>query len=998
MRNTLNSCRRWFLAVAVLFFCLGEAQAGLVGETLSEMGLDEQVQNAGDALYNSATAAAIGGERGAAAGRGITGALGDLTLNSGKITCSLWIIQLRSHFRNLVSTAERARATGADDAEIARLDDLIAKTQDFALKLEAACTRVGWLTDPPSEEWKTLNRLKNAVGLGPSPAAPPDTPAPPPPPAPEPWPEGWNAADVHCRNTCSGIFEAYANALAGSRNKHSEAEALRRGALADATRKEAQAQRNLDESRQIRNNRPSNIRRDERQLEEAQTGTREVQGRIERIAAEGDALAARAQELLERLKECVKGCRKQIKDMAGVDATRIDTYFTNRVREGGSAQDAQRYTTLSGATEERKSRMADKSAKADRVKDGSKQARKDSPPAKDAVAKPGVAVSKDGDPPAKVGDPPKPPREKMGGGMTQIDPEPPRESILDSLDDANFRRAPAPAAAPVAACPDCVSHARRVAEQQAELKRESAVLDRMRKDYADVTVNQDRRVPEAPAAIQAKMELVAQAEANIRRQAQKVEGLERGIDIVRRQLEACNKTSCAQPPPAQGGAAVAVPDRTGAHVTRCSVCNHMGGRLGEIERERKAKQAERDRLSQEAQAIFRRGLEGKHQPDDDAQIQQRDRRMDVLDKEINALNGQTERLEREMQECERTACPPPKAEDGRKDAAVRKGDPVGPAGGGAGGGGGCYFQPVKPVTIGPREQFGYGDEQKAGEVGKAALSILGGFLGGRGGGERSSGPVSPPGGDKPRLADDPIRDKQTFTDAQTGTAIRVGGQYRPDGKLLVSVDVDKAEDKGVVHQATMERLQPQPDGSCRAQVAEPVEWLHFEIWEDWWAKIRIQRYESVDGGPWRKTHDTGWRDWGSGSRLLESGMMSADQIPRTAWGSMGADRAFGGPRSAGAVFDPGKPLITGQPAGAERLVVHVTQPGKDPVTTIPFTLYPTYGADGKVSYGNTAPDLRTKLPMGGGMQRIDPPATDAAPRESILDSIDSGVGKTPLAK
>jgi hypothetical protein len=154
----------------------------------------------------------------------------------------------------------------------------------------------------------------------------------------------------------------------------------------------------------------------------------------------------------------------------------------------------------------------------------------------------------------------------------------------------------------------------------------------------------------------------------------------------------------------------------------------------------------------------------------------------------------------------------------------------------------------------------------------------------------------------------------------------------------------------------------------------------------------------VDGGPWRKTHDTGWRDWGSGSRLLESGMMSADQIPRTAWGSMGADRAFGGPRSAGAVFDPGKPLITGQPAGAERLVVHVTQPGKDPVTTIPFTLYPTYGADGKVSYGNTAPDLRTKLPMGGGMQRIDPPATDAAPRESILDSIDSGVGKTPLAK
>lgn len=895
MRNTLNLCRGLLFSVIVSFVCAGEAQAGLVGESLAEMGLDEQTQNAGEALYNSAAAAAIGGERGAAAGRGITGALGELTLNSGKITCSLWIIQLRSHFRNLVLSAERARATGADDAEIARLDDLVAKTQDFALKLEAACTRVGWLTDPPAEEWKTTNRLKNALGMGASAGGASETQAPPPPPAP--LPEGWNVADVHCRNLCSGIFEAYANALAGSRNKYSQADALRRGELAEATRKEAQAQKNLDESRQIRNNRPSNIRRDERQLEEAKAGTQDVQSRLDRITAEAEALAARAQELLERLKECVRNCRKQIKEMSGLDASRIDTFFTNRVREGGSAQDAQRYTTLSGVTEERKSRIADKSGKADVVKEGSKQTSKDGSPAKDAVARPGVAVAKDGDPPVKVGDPPKPPREKTGGGMTQIDPPPPRESILDSLDDGNFRRAPAPTAA-AAACPDCTSLANRLAQQGAELTRESAELDRLRKNYSDATVDQDRRVPEDPQVVRARILQIEQSEADIRRQAQKVEGIERGIATLRRQLEACNKT-CAPPKPAGD---------------------------------------------------------------------------------------------------------PPGTTDGRTDATIRKGTQVGPTGGGAGGGGGCYFQPAKSVTIGPREQFGYGDEQKAGEVGKAALGILGGFLGGRGGGGGGGGSPfqgGPSGGDKPRLADDPIRDRQTFTDAQTGTAIQVGAQYRPDGKLLVSVGVDKAEDKGVVHQAVMERLQYLPSGGCATQVAEPVEWLHYEIWEDWWAKIRIQRYESVDGGPWRKTHDTGWRDWGSGSRLLESGTMTADQIPRTAWGSMGADRAFGGPRSAGAVFDPGKPTVTGQPA-PERLVVHVTQPGKDPVTTVPFTLYPTYGVDGKVSYGNTAPDLealrKTKLPMGGGMTQIDPPATGAAPRESILDSIDSGVGKTPLAK
>jgi hypothetical protein len=279
-----------------------------------------------------------------------------------------------------------------------------------------------------------------------------------------------------------------------------------------------------------------------------------------------------------------------------------------------------------------------------------------------------------------------------------------------------------------------------------------------------------------------------------------------------------------------------------------------------------------------------------------------------------------------------------------------------PAGTGALPGGGCTFPPVKPATLGPRDQFGYGGEQKAAEVGKAAISLLGGLLGGRGG--KSGGRGSPLGGGSddgnPPLADDPIRDKRLFTHPETGTAIKVGGQTRPDGKLLVSIAVDKAEDKGVVHYATLERLQPQADGSCHLQVAEPSEWQHYEIWEDWWAKIRIRRYESVNGGPWRMTHDTGWREWGSGSQLLGSGLLSPDQIPRTAWGSMGADRAFGGPRSAGAVFDFG-PVSTASPVSAERLVVHVTRPGQDPVTTVPFVLYPVTGSDGRIGYRETPP-------------------------------------------
>ncbi len=267
----------------------------------------------------------------------------------------------------------------------------------------------------------------------------------------------------------------------------------------------------------------------------------------------------------------------------------------------------------------------------------------------------------------------------------------------------------------------------------------------------------------------------------------------------------------------------------------------------------------------------------------------------------------------------------------------------------------CAFSPARPISIGPREKFGYGEAQKSAEVGQAALGMLGGMLGGR----RAS-PMPVQSASRPQLASDPVRNKQTFTDAKTGTAISVGSQYRPDGKLLVSVNVDRASDKGVVHQVALERLLPLADGGCAPQGMLPAAWLHYEVWEDWWAKIRVQKYESVDGGPWRQTHDSGWRDWGSGSNMLGSGTLPASEIGGTAWGSMGADRAFGGPKAAGALFDAGAPRVVDAPS-PERLVIHVTQPGQDPVTTVPITLYPTYAAGGAIRYSDKAPDLDAAL-------------------------------------
>jgi len=175
---------------------------------------------------------------------------------------------------------------------------------------------------------------------------------------------------------------------------------------------------------------------------------------------------------------------------------------------------------------------------------------------------------------------------------------------------------------------------------------------------------------------------------------------------------------------------------------------------------------------------------------------------------------------------------------------------------------------------------------------------------------------------------------------------------QPDGTLLVSVDVEDSPDKGVVHNVLMERLRPAANGGCQLEVAEPVEWRHFGVWEDWWAKIRITRHESVNGGPWRQTHDSGWQDWASGSRRLAGDTMRPDSIGLTAWGSMGANRALGGPRNVGAIFNVD--VRSTEIPSRTRLVVHVTRPGNDPVDTVPFELFPTQGAGKAILYQSTS--------------------------------------------
>lgn len=311
----------------------------------------------------------------------------------------------------------------------------------------------------------------------------------------------------------------------------------------------------------------------------------------------------------------------------------------------------------------------------------------------------------------------------------------------------------------------------------------------------------------------------------------------------------------------------------------------------------------------------------------------------------------------------------------------------------------CGFPPVQPVVIGPKEEFGNSAEQKALKAGKAVFGIVGGLLGSRGGGGGGGGGFGMPGGfssgnSGPNLTSNPLRSiMQRFERPDAETAIKAAAKYMDDGKLLISAEVDDSPDDGVVHMVEVQRLVPKADGSgCDTQVQRPGRWLHYAIHEKWWAKLRIQTFVS-DGSGWVKTSDTGWMDWGSGTNVLETGKIPANEIPNTGWGSMGADRAMGGPRAAGAYFDPGKPAAYGVPV-PERYVVHISRPESDPVTTTPFVFYPVHFADGTVKLSDQEPEQpfifpgpSPKLPIGGGMTQIDPPHTPET-GEDIMEEID----------
>ena len=242
-----------------------------------------------------------------------------------------------------------------------------------------------------------------------------------------------------------------------------------------------------------------------------------------------------------------------------------------------------------------------------------------------------------------------------------------------------------------------------------------------------------------------------------------------------------------------------------------------------------------------------------------------------------------------------------------------------------------------PITVGANSEVGSGGKlrEKVSEFAGGALGGLppglggGGIpgLGGSGGGGGGPADLSgtgPGGGvQEPQLATDPVPDdrKILLTDAATGTKIRVGMVPTPHGIQVSSTIVEAPGD------GTFQTIYVQ---DSEGHKAGPIGYTIYELYQDW--KLTVTwTYDRWVNGEHVEHREGGWSE--SGRNILDTFTvpMENDGV----WNKLGFSTATQGVKSLGTLFPVGRELLQSTPM---TVVIHVTQPDKDPVTTIPFVI------------------------------------------------------------
>ncbi|MDP2258675.1 MAG: hypothetical protein Q8J89_03030 [Caulobacter sp.] len=231
-----------------------------------------------------------------------------------------------------------------------------------------------------------------------------------------------------------------------------------------------------------------------------------------------------------------------------------------------------------------------------------------------------------------------------------------------------------------------------------------------------------------------------------------------------------------------------------------------------------------------------------------------------------------------------------------------------------------------PITVGPNSRVGSGAQLRS-KVGGMALGALAGALGAGGGGGGG-------GSDGPQLWTCKIKDSEytVFNDPVTGVSLGVAARSVKGGKMVLFSKIMKSPDKGTFQTAFLER-------PSTGQTIAPSDIGPCDLWGEWKLTVSWTKSTYVDGQ--LVSQESG--GWSEGGLFRIPGMLSKVDAPDGLWKRMGFSNASNGAREMGAIFDV---QPTGEPL---TLVVHVTRPKGDPVTTVPFILTLSQGADGKIA-------------------------------------------------
>jgi flagellar biosynthesis chaperone FliJ len=228
------------------------------------------------------------------------------------------------------------------------------------------------------------------------------------------------------------------------------------------------------------------------------------------------------------------------------------------------------------------------------------------------------------------------------------------------------------------------------------------------------------------------------------------------------------------------------------------------------------------------------------------------------------------------------------------------------------------------IIIGPNNQFGSSAQTKkeirnklTGAATGAATKALGGLLGGSGvslGGGKSSGPD---------IYKDPTKGKFTrISSGNTDLDIRAG--WNGD-QLVVSTNIDDTPGKGTFHAQWIE--------DAEGNTYLPVRYLIIEMYRDWKLTVSWTEDHYVNGQ--HVYHNEGQaittgRDHLGTWNLFKGQEGAANSI----WGMLGFETAVKGVKHIAAIYNIPPSIFPDQ--FQMQLVTHISQPKKDPVSTIPL--------------------------------------------------------------